>query len=324
MKIIKPPKLKEGDTVGVITPSSYILEDLRSKFDIGIKVLEEEYGLKVKLGEHVFDQYFYSAGTAEDRLKDLHAMFRDQEVKAVIPSLGGESINQMLDKIDYDLIKQNPKIICGISDGSMLINAIHSKTGLITYHGPDVIFTFGRNQLPAIRENIRKSWFDGEVGQIKPLPKWEHEEDPKLTFEGWSSVRSGKASGTLIGGHLGVTMELELTRMMPDFKDAILFLEGTDPVADIDRQLTALKLAGVFDKISGLILGWFEWRFPKNDEEYREIRDIILEVTRDYDFPILEIGELGHNVPNYVFPIGCQATIDADRLYFSVDEPAVV
>ncbi|MBI3619545.1 LD-carboxypeptidase [Candidatus Roizmanbacteria bacterium] len=244
MKIIKPKKLQKGDAVGIISPSKPIAKKLYRQFDVAVAALQE-FGLKVKFGEHIFDQYFYSAGTRETRIKDFNKIWQDPEVKMILMSQGGQTANHLLDGIDYEMIKRRPKIFAGISDGTTLLNAIFSKTGLVTYHGPD-------------------------------------------------------------------------------FEDAILFLEGTDDIAHLDRQFTALKLNGVFGKISGLIIGWFEDHEMKDKDTDREVPDVILEVTKNYSFPILEIGELGHNVENYILPIGCTATIDADNKYFSIDEPAVL
>lgn len=323
MKIIKPQKLQKGDVVGIISPSEPITEDLRKQFDAGVTALEQ-FGLKVKLGQHVFDQYFYNAGTREARLEDFHAMWKDPEVKMILMSQGGETANHLLNGIDYASIKRHPKIFAGISDGTTLLNAIFSKTGLITYHGPDLVWTFGRKITKLHRENFVKTFFDGNVGRMHEDKHWAHEEKKGLKRRKWRCVRQGKASGILVGGHVGCLSQTILAGYGPNFKDTLLFLEGTDNVADLDWQFTALRLHGVFKKTKGLIIGWFENYEIKDKTKYREVADVILEVTKDYSFPILEIGELGHNVENYIFPIGCRATIDTQKKYFSFDESTVL
>ena len=110
----------------------------------------------------------------------------------------------------------------------------------------------------------------------------------------------------------------------PDFRDAILFLEGTEPITKLDRQFTAFRLNGVLAKIKGLIIGYFDNHEMEEPEKNRDVADMVLEIARGYDFPILEIGELGHNVENYTFPVGCRATIDADKKSFAIDEPTVI
>jgi muramoyltetrapeptide carboxypeptidase len=322
-KIIKPQKLKIGDTVGIVSPSEPVTKNLRERFDKAVKTLEN-FGLKVKLGKHVFDQYYYNAGTKDARIEDFNAMWKDPEVKMILMSQGGETANHLLDGINYKMIQKIPKIFAGISDGTTLLTAINVKTGLVTYHGPDLLWTFGRKITNPFKENFIKTFFDGNVGQLLPNPKWEHQENPKLKHRGWTCLKSGKATGILVGGHLGCLSSTMLAGYGPNFKDKILFLEGTDDVAHLDRQLTSLKLNGVFKQIKGLIIGWFEDSELKDKEKNRPVSDLVLEITKDYSFPILEIGELGHNVENYIFPIGCKASINADKKHLSIDEVTVL
>lgn len=326
MKIIKPQKLQKGDTVTIVSPSGCVSDELKSQFDNGVKFLES-LELKVKIGKNVLKRYYYSAGTAEERLSDIHEAFADKEVKAIIMSIGGDSANQLLDGLDFDLIRKNPKIFSGISDGTTLLNPIFSKTGLITYHGPDLIFTFSEPMSEIIKENIIKTWFEGNVGELKPNPNWKglDELNKNEKYKGWQCVRKGKAKGKLIGGNITCLVNLENTAFEPDYKGAILFLESYMlNIAALDQAFTHFKQAEIFDKINGLILGHFYGSRMEDKNQDRGVRDVILEVTKDYSFPILEIGELGHNVENYILPIGCQATIDAKKKYFSIDEETVL
>ena len=326
MKIIKPKKLQKGDTVIIVSPSGAIPDELKKQFSDGIKFLES-LGLKVKIGKNVFKRYYYSAGTVEERLNDIHGAFADESVKAVIMSIGGKSANQLLDKLDYDLIRKNPKIFCGISDGTTLLNPIFSKTGLITYHGPDLIFGFGLPMPPTIKENLIKTLFEGKVGQLHPNPDWKGLDklNKNEKYHGWRCVRKGKASGKLIGGNTTCLTNFDNTEFRPDYKNSILFLEAFSPNAkELDRVFTHFRQTKVFDEINGLILGHFYGACMQDKKQDRKVSDVILEVTKDYSFPILEIGELGHNVENYILPIGCQATIDAEKKYFSVDEETVL
>lgn len=324
MKIIKPKKLQKGDVVGIVSPSEPVTSNLKKQFNKAVKVLEKDFGLRVKLGKHVFDQYYYNAGTKEALVEDFNSIWSDSEVKMVLMSQGGETANHLLDGIDYEMIKKNPKIFSGISDGTTLLNAIFAKTGLATYHGPDLLWTLGRSMTTAFKDNFVKTFFNGNVGQLVPTPKWQHQENKKLRHSGWQRVRSGNATGVLVGGHSSCLSSVMLAGYGPDFKDKILFLEGTRDIAHLDREFTTLKLYGVFDKIQGLIIGWFENHQMKDKKKNREVAEVLLEVTKGYSFPILEIGELGHNVENYVFPIGCRATIDANKKYFSIDESTVL
>ncbi len=323
MEIIKPKKLQKGDVVGIISPSEAITQDLRKQFDKAV-IAFQCLGLKLKFGKHVFDQHFYSAGTRESRIKDFNEIWKDPEVKMILMSQGGNTANHLLDGIDYKAIKNNPKIFAGISDGTTLLNAVFSRTGLVTYHGPDLLWTFGRKITPSFKQNFIETFFNGQVGQFQKNENWEHQERKNVKNPGWQCVRSGKAKGRLIGGHSGCLISTMLAGYAPDFENTILFLEGTDNIGDLDRQFTALKLNGIFEKINGLIIGWFDNHELKDKSKNRKVSNLILEVTKDYSFPILEIGELGHNVENYILPIGCTATIDADKKHFSINEQTVL
>ncbi len=326
MQIIKPKKLQKGDTVAIISPSGGVPEKLKSQFNNGVKFLES-LGLKVKICKNVLGRYYYSSGTTKERLNDIHEAFADKEVKAVIMSIGGNTANHLLDGLDFDLIKKNPKIFLGISDGTTLLNPIFSKTGLITYHGPDLIFTFGLPMSPIIKENLIKTLFDGNVGQLRPNPDWKglDELNKNQEYKGWQCVRSGKASGILVGGNITCLENLDNTEFRPDYKNKILFLEAyMVGIEDADMVLTHFRQVKVFDEINGLILGHFYGSHTLDKKQDREVRDVILEITKNYFFPILEIGEIGHNVENYIMPIGCRAIIDADKKYFSIDEKTVL
>ncbi|MEK7098907.1 MAG: LD-carboxypeptidase [Patescibacteria group bacterium] len=323
MEIIKSKRLRTGDTVGVISPSSYISEHLWPDCERATGALGA-LGLKVRMGAHAFDRHFYNAGTRDARLVDFHAMWRDPEVNMIMMSQGGDTANHLLDGIDYDMIRQNPKIFAGFSDGTTLVNAIFARTGLVTYYGPSFLWGFSDPMDEIFVENFRKTFFEGQVGPLTPNLHWRHTEKKELAYSGWHSVRSGRASGILMGGHSGCLVTTMLAGYAPDFQDAILFLEGTESIAKLDRQCTVLHLNGTFAKIKGLIIGYCDnHEMPKEQGENRPVADMVLEATRGYDFPILEISELGHKVENYTFPVGCRATMDADEKYLSIDDATV-
>lgn len=326
MQIIKPKKLQKGDTVAIVSPSSAVPKELKGQFNNGVKFLKS-LGLKVKIGKNVLGRYFYSSGTVKERLNDIHKAFADKTVKAIIMSIGGNTANNLLDGLDFDLIKKNPKIFLGISDGTTLLNPIFSKTGLITYHGPDLIFTFGLPMSPSIKENLIKTLFEGKVGQLHPNPAWrgldELNKDEK--YKGWQCVRKGKAKGILIGGNITCLENLDCTEFMPNYKKAILFLEAyAVSVEKLDMFFTHFYQTRIYSEINGLVLGHFYGSHMADKKQDRKVRDMAIEATKNYCFPILEIGEIGHNVENYIMPIGCQVTIDAEKKYFSIDEETVL
>lgn len=313
MKIIKPPKLQKGDTIGIVSPSQPIhSQDQKYRFQEGINFLEKQWGLKTKLGKHVFDQYFYSAGTAEQRADDFNTMWADPEIKMILMTVGGHTASEILDKLDYDLMQRQPKIFTGISDGTTLLNAIHAKTGLVTYHGPDLCYGFGKLSEPMIEKQLHDCFFGKEMN-LSPV------------YRSWKTIRSGKATGNLIGGHNTILLELLGSGFLKpsDFDGKILALEGTANVRGLAGQLYFMKLSGVFDNLAGIILGHFDGSQGEILSYNRPVADILLEATSEFNFPIIEIKELGHCVENYCFPIGCQATIDADALKITIDELAV-
>ena len=180
---------------------------------------------------------------------------------------------------------------------------------------------------PMIKENLIKTLFGGKVGQLHPNLKWKGlsklNKDEK--YKGWQCIRKGKANGKLVGGNIHCLLSLENTDFRPEYNGSILFLEAYKAtVEDLHQAFVHFRQAKIFDKINGLILGHFYGSHMEDKKQDREIADVILEVTKEYLFPILEIGEIGHNVENYVLPIGCMATIDADKKYFSIDKPTVL
>lgn len=325
MNIIKPQKLRKGDYVGIVSPSGFISDEQKNNFDNGIKFLED-LGLKVKIGQNVFNKHFYNAGTKQERIDDFNDMWRDEEVKMILMSQGGQTANHLLDGIDYEYIRNNPKIFSGISDGTTLLTAIHAKTGLVAYHGPDLLWSLGRIMSDIYKNNFIQAFFEGDVKEYVHDKNWlNYGTDEKDS--GWKILKPGIAKGRLIGGHTNSFSNTISSGYKPNFDGSILFFEGTSTTPQLDQQLTALKLKGVFENINGLIIGWFadlSGYKKSNPNEYREVSDIILEITEEYNFPILEVNEIGHNVQNYIIPIGIEVEMDADNKIIKFNEDFVL
>lgn len=307
-----------------MSPSGFIDPKLKDQFNKGVKFLES-LGLKVKVGKNVFNKYYYSAGTPQERADDIHSMFLDKEVKAIIQSQGGETANEVLDLLDWNLIKNNPKLFCGMSDGTTLLLSIYAKTGMVTLHGPDTLWGYGRGCSNYEKESLEKVLFIGEVGKITPNPEHRVSEKSLNSSLKWKSWRSGTANGKLIGGNLSLISSLHGTQYEPDYQDSILFIEAVHKdVENLTRSFTYLKHAGILDKVKGVILGYFDGNVMDDKEGNRPVGEVFLEATSNYNFPILEIGEIGHNTANVNLPIGVEASMDADSLTFSVDETALI
>jgi len=316
MKLIKPPKLKPGDTIGIISPSEPII--YKKKFMQGVKELEK-LGLKVVFGKNVFKRRGgYMAGTIKERIDDIHSMFKNREIKAIFTSRGGFCSNQLLPFIDFSLIKKNQKIISGFSDITVLINAIYAKTGLITFHGPGIEFLISN------WGEFTKNYFIKALFQTKPL-------GDISGLSHWKILKRGKATGRLIGGNLSVLRTLIGTQYSPNWQKSILFLEDCEiTYEDLDHFLTHLKLTNIFEKISGLIIGKNSHikKIEKNSSleklSFFSPEKIILEITKEYNFPIISGLDFGHDCEQITIPIGVKATIDTSKkLPFSIDESGV-
>ena len=236
----------------------------------------------------------YSA-TPQEKADDINSMFADNKIKAIICSQGGENSNSVLPLLNFSIIKNNPKIFLGISDINVLLNAIYQETGLVTFHGNDVMWGFGTQHTDYDEQEFKDRLIDGKIGKIK------HNSE-------WKCIREGISEGILIGGNLNCLNKLTGTKYLPDFESKILFLEsfdGSNPPDDVECALSHLKQIGVFEKIKGLWIGCYN---HKSKIPYEEI---VMNVVKDYDFPILKCDDFGHNTPNTTIPIGIKIKLDA-------------
>ncbi len=319
MKKIKPQILYKENKIGIISPSEPITS--KKEFNAGIKTLKS-LGLRVVLGKNVFKKYdVYMAGKDDERARDINEMFKNKEIKGIFCSIGGFNTNRLLDLIDYKAIVKNPKILFGYSDITVLLNAIYKKTGLVTFHGPNVL-GFSKGLLG--KNKYTHEYFIKALMNKKPIGKIKNWQE-KIEI-----LKKGKAIGDLIGGNLSALTTLIGTKYEPDWKNKILFLEEINQTAqDIDFLFTHLRLAGIFEKISGIVIGKFiNCDMPL---EYKKIRKkivsldkIILGLTQKYKFPIIKGVAFGHYYPQITIPIGVKATIDTSKnLPFSIDEAGV-
>ena len=298
--IIKPPKLKIGDTVGLINPASPIsTEDLEE-----VKKTLQSFGLNFKLGTHLLDRYGYLAGKDADRAADVNAMFADTSVQAIIAMRGGWGCNRILPLIDYKIIRNNPKIIMGYSDITSLLLAIYSQTGLITFHGPVATSTWNDFTL----NYAKRILFDGEsVTMQNPLINSEN-------FEPIAIINSGKAKGKLVGGNLSVLTAMIGSNYLPDWKQTILFVEEVgEEVYRVDRMLTQLKLAGIFDQITGFIFGNCRNCEPKNQDESLTMMQVLKDHLVPLGIPAWYGSMIGHIKDKFTLPIGVEVEIDASN-----------
>lgn len=316
--IIKPQVLKAGDTVGVITPSTGVTDPERRNT---VERTVRHFGLEPKWGKNVGRRAGYTGGSVEQRLEDLHAMFADGAVKAVLIIGGGYSAGHLLDRIDYQLIKANPKIFVGYSDITALHLAIHRMTGLITFHGPMLLAAF----TDFTQRIYRKALFEPRPLGVLTNPE---ESNPLRPAHTLRPVRSGKAHGRLIGGNLSLVCATMGTPFEIDTRGRILFLEdiGEQPY-QIDRMLTQLRLAGKLDQAAGVIWGEcsdcgprdFRPSFVESTFTTPEVVDRILGKLA---IPVLSGLTIGHTADQLTLPVGVMAEMDADKGTLTVEEAA--
>lgn len=293
-----PRRLKKNDIIGIVSPSTPLTPDLEQRFNNGVAFLEG-LGFQVIFGDHIRSATHGYCASPQEKAADINRMFADDTIHGIFCSQGGATANACLPHLDWELIRAHPKIFMGISDNTVLLNAIHHKTGLVTFHGNDVIWGFGRRPSDYDEQEFISCLVEGRTGLIPP-----HFERRK--------IRTGAAEGKLLGGNLACLMKLAGTPYFPDFSGAVLCLEACDIKPEAcDHHFQQLKQMGVFDGIAGVIVG-FVYSMQKINPGQIQMEDVLLRVTQDYDFPILKSEDFGHNCSNTVLPIGSTVHIDAD------------
>ncbi len=314
-----PSKLKLGDEVRIIAPSrsmAIIGEDSKK---LATERLEK-LGLKVTFGKYVNEaDEDYVAASVEHRVEDLNEAFRDKNVKAILTVIGGYNSNQILDYIDYDLIKQNPKIFCGYSDITALLDSIYAKTGLVTYYGPHYS-SFGMLKgFDYELDYFKKMFFEDKEIEINSSSEWsddawfkDQENREFIKNDGMFVINEGSAEGEIVGGNLCTLNLLQGTEYMPDIKNKILFLED-DGMADkhflveFDRNLQSLIHLPEFKTVKGLVIGREQKNCNMTKEKWTKMIKNKPELTK---IPIIAGVDFGHTTPIITFPIGGFARLD--------------
>ena len=294
--MIKPKKLNRGDIIGVVAPSAPIVGINIEQLEDARKIVEKD-GFKVKYSKNLFSNTNGYSATAKEKAEDINEMFKDKEVKMIWCAKGGASSNTTFEYLDYELIKNNPKIICGYSDITSLTNMITEKTGLVTFSGTN-FKTIATDETDYSYKEAIKRFVDGSLAIGK-------------SGEEYKVIQEGTAEGELIGGNLNLISGLVSGKYSIDFKDKILFLEELGLETDPEKAsnfLYYLRQNGVFDIIKGLWIGNYE-----HESEFA-LEKIVTDVLENkYKFPIIKSNNFGHTETKTVIPIGTKAKIDTSK-----------
>ena len=311
MKSIFPPKIKNSAHIRVIAPSRSLSLIPQERINLAV----ERYnalGIDISFGKNVMEMDNFTSPSVESRVQDLHDAFSDESVDAVLTSIGGYNSNQVLSALNYDLIKANPKILCGFSDISALSNAIYAKTGLVGYSGPHFSTLSMIKGIDYSIEYLLKCLRGEEPYEVEPSSEWSDDlwfldQDNRefVQNEGYWNITKINitVTGTAIGGHLRCLNSLQGTQFMPSLTDAIIFAEEDDEItpALFDRQLQSLVHQKDFSGVKALVLG----RFQKKTSMTRDIlHKIIFTKPELRSIPVVANFDFGHTTPIFTFPIG--------------------
>jgi len=316
LAIIKPKRLAVGDKVALISPASATAH----RVDIEIvKESLEALGLVVKLSDHLMDRYGYLAGSDADRAADVNNQFADSEVSGVIAVRGGWGCARILPLLDFDMIRENPKVLMGFSDITALLLPVYSKTGIVTFHGPRGMGPWH----PFTVDYVRRVLMDGEAA-VMSNPK-EIGDNLAQVANRIQTIYPGKARGRLVGGNLTVLSALLGSDYVPGCDGAILFLEDIgEDIYRIDRMLTQLKLAGLLDRIAGFVFGKCTNCNPGSGFGSLTLEQLFDDHIRPLGIPSWHGAMIGHIPRQFVLPEGIPAEINADEGTIRLLEPAVV
>lgn len=294
--MILPERLKRGDIIGVVAPSNPVIDENIEEVKKAKEIVEND-GFKVLFSKNLFSNTNQYTATAKEKAEDINDMFRNKDVKMIWCAKGGNNSNSVFEYLDFELIKQNPKIICGYSDITSLTNIIHEKTGIVTFSAT--------NFKTIATDETDYSYQEAINRFVNCSLEFRKEES------GYKTIREGIAEGELVGGNLSLTTQLVSGKYKIDFKDKILFIEElgfeSSPVL-VSNNLYYMKQNGVFNKIKGLWLGNYE------HESNIELEKILLDVIGDdYNFPIIKSNNFGHIENKTVIPIGTKARIDTTK-----------
>ncbi len=304
-----PPALKPGDGISIVAPAS---SPKRGKLEAALATLAG-LGYRPKVYRDLCDPQRYLSGSDADRVAELEKAFRDSKTKMVLAARGGYGCGRIVDRVDFELLKQRPKIVCGYSDLTALHAAIQRRCGLVSFHGPNLVDGLGNGSQETAHElSATISLLSGKAGVGSVIAGRSQTATPLV---------GGLAEGPLVGGNLAVLTSLLGTPEEPDFHDAILVLEDThEPPYRIDRLLTQLRQSGRLGHLTGIALGYFS---DTGEEDPGALHEVFRDLFVPLGIPVLEGLPVGHLHPNYPLPLGARVRLDAEAGTIKLAEPVV-
>lgn len=330
------PFLRLGETIGIFSPSSAVTAWSPRRTERGIHFLEAK-GFKIRSGSLTGAQDFWRSGPAEARAEELNALLRDPDVRCIMSTIGGSNSNALLPFLDYDAFRRDPKPVVGYSDVTAILFGLYAQTGIGTFYGPALSASFG--EFAPLVEETWSSFADIVMGlgdrpheYRRPavwteewLPWEEQDRGKQMSPNGWLTLRPGRVCGRLMAGNLNTMHGIWGTPWMPEIRqgDILLIEDSMKTAADVERSFTHLALAGIFDRIGGLILGKHElFDDQKSGKKAFEIlHEVLLNHRRSKatasafgtfrEFPVLAEFDCGHTHPMFTVPIGAEVELDA-------------
>jgi muramoyltetrapeptide carboxypeptidase len=319
LKMIYTDKLKKGDTIRVITPARSLSMGFINAVKNESKSRLENMGFKVTFGKHVYEMDEFDSSPIKNRIEDLHDAFLDKDVKLILTVIGGYNSGELLEHIDYDIIKNNPKKLCGYSDITALQNAIYAKTGLVTYSGLHFFDFAELKNFEYAQDYFKKCMFldKDESYEIKPSDKYSYDkwglDQINRNFiknKGYEILNEGYAEGTILGSNLVTFHSLQGTEYSPKFKDSVLFLEEDceEHIYSFARNLNSITMRDDFCNVKGIVFGRMDTKSGITKKLVKKIIDSNEKLSK---IPIIWNTDFGHTTPRLTFPIGGIARFNA-------------
>ena len=324
LPMLRPPRLRPGDTVGLFNASAAVFE--REPYERAAEALAA-LGFRVREAPNLRARYGQFAGTAQQRADDLHALFADDGVHGLLALSGGSGANRVLPLLDYAAMRARPKVLAGFSDVTALLNAVQARSGLVTFHAPVAVSEWNPFSVAQFRAVLMGEPLAGQAAGAPPLLRNPVEAGDGLVPREHriQTLRPGLARGPLVGGNLAVLSSLAGSPYLPSFDGAILVLEEVNEyIYRVDRMLSTLRLAGLLDRLAGVVLGAFTNCRPGDGYGTLTLDEVFDDWFQPLGVPVYRGAVIGHIKPKFTLPLGLPVEMDASAGTLRLLSAAVV